>query len=377
MLSKQKAIIFSSRGGAAHQSAAEVIKQDLENLGFDVIISNILTDVLNKLDPINYISKYGAENFYNYLLKSGWYWSVNQLADFGIRRLKVQHDKVVKLITEFLKQEKADLVVSVMPIINSQVSDAAKQINIPFIVVTVDFDLSYYFSIKPDYENLFITLPSNDAINLKNFPDKNIFVAGFPIRKSFFECKDREKIKKEFNIPDKSVILIMMGGTGSKRAFYFVKKLSASKNPLHLIVCLGRNEFLKKKIENLKLPKNISVSCLGFTDKIADLMSISDLLITKAGPTSLVEAITMKLPILIDGTSTFLNWEKINAQLVQKYKIGEIIKNYGYTLKQSEKLLFDTEYRNQILGNLENLKLPNFNQLFPSLANLIIFQKSI
>ncbi len=40
---------------------------------------------------------------------------------------------------------------------------------------------------------------------------------GFPIDKSFFESKNAEALKKEFDIPlNKPVLMVLMGGIGFK-----------------------------------------------------------------------------------------------------------------------------------------------------------------
>jgi processive 1,2-diacylglycerol beta-glucosyltransferase len=370
LVAKKRVIIFSSKVGAAHKNATQVIKELLEP-EFEVDEVNILSEVLYSLDPIMWVSNSYSEDFYNYIARSGWYWTSNRLADFGLRQFRNKFKVIVSLIESFLQQRRADLVISVMPIVNSQICEAAKNLNIPFIVNAIDFDLSYYFSDPVNYEKLKVLVPSINVINLKNFGSESVRYVGFPLRKSFFEQKYKKHIKSQFSIPQKPVVMIMMGGSGSKRIFYFVKNLVACTKPIHIIVCLGENKFLKRKIEYLKIPQNISISCIEFTDKISDLMAISDILITKSGPSSLIEAIKMELPVLIDGTTKYLNWEKYNAKMVQEYKLGEVIKNYGYTLKHVENILFNLGYKNQIKKNLRGLKLPDFNRNFKDIIKLI------
>ena len=67
------------------------------------------------------------------------------------------------------------------------------------------------------------------------------------------------------------------------------------------------------------------MTLLGFTDRVADLMAISHLIVTKPGPGTISEAIAMKLPILIDNTDKLLFWERINVDLVLNYGVGQRI----------------------------------------------------
>jgi processive 1,2-diacylglycerol beta-glucosyltransferase len=98
----------------------------------------------------------------------------------------------------------------------------------------------------------------------------------------------------------------------------------------HLIVIAGRNERVKKQVEELREgfdPSN-SLTVFGFTDRVSDLMAVSDVLITKPGPGTINEAIAMKLPMLIDDTEISLFWERANVDYVLKYKVGQKIRKF-------------------------------------------------
>ena len=74
-------------------------------------------------------------------------------------------------------------------------------------------------------------------------------------------------------------------------SYKYVAYLIKMQLPLHILVCIGRNERLRRNINKILLPEDVSLTIIGFTDRIADFMAISDVLITKPGPGSVCEAL--------------------------------------------------------------------------------------
>jgi UDP-N-acetylglucosamine:LPS N-acetylglucosamine transferase len=60
----------------------------------------------------------------------------------------------------------------------------------------------------------------------------------------------------------------------------------------------------------------------GFTDQVHELMAESDLIITKAGPGTIAEALSMDLPIII--TSWLPGQEEGNVEFVVRENVGRV-----------------------------------------------------
>ena len=151
-------------------------------------------------------------------------------------------------------------------------------------------------------------------------------------------------MRKDFNIPEgKPVILLMMGSQGSKEISEFSWQLSKLKVPAHLIIVLGKSEHLRRSLQSIWFPKHITVSILGFTNRIPELMNISDLLITKSGSITVNEAIYAQVPILLDATTTVLRWEAFNHKFIEKNGFGTIVKKYKNIPKLVTHLLTPSE----------------------------------
>ena len=185
--------------------------------------------------------------------------------------------------------------------------------------------------------------------------------------------KDKQKIIDEFHLPSKKeIILIMMGGAGGDTAYEYAKKIGAMNLGVHLVVISGRNTKLKKDLEQLRLHPSNTLSAFGFTDRVSDLMAISDVIVTKPGPGTINEAIAMKLPILIDNTDTSLFWERANVDIVLKYGIGQRIKKFSQVNDLLTTYLKDSDARQNAVQSFFNVPANQFHLRIPQIIHELI-----
>ncbi|MGC2310770.1 MAG: glycosyltransferase [Candidatus Babeliaceae bacterium] len=343
---KKKCLVFKCNGGRAHDSAARALKANF-NDEFEIIVVNIFEEVINSIDPVRLFTfkKYSGEDLFNFCIQNEFAWFANYIWDIGSWCIRKQHKRIENLFYDFMKKYAADCAISVIPAFNGAILSAAKNLNIPFLMVTLDLDTTYFFNgiEQPAYDKFLCTFIFDD-IHLKNkitrvrLPDTYMKIVGFPLQPQFFEEKDEVIIKKDFNIPEeKPIILLIMGGMGSSANFYYVQEIAKITIPVHVVVCLGKNEKLRKKIEKIPLPAQVTITILGFTDRISDLMAIADILITKPGPTSLCEALQMNLPVFLHKTTQCAPWEFETYGFIERNHFGECITQ----IKKVNELLID------------------------------------
>lgn len=338
-------VVLSCKGGGAHSSAASAILGYLQDQ-HKVKVVNSFDEVLCSLDFVQRFTfgKYTGDDFYNYLINRQHVKCINFICGFAKCYINFWPVKrsLDRAFYEYFKQNKTDLIISVIPLFNNIIAGVAKKLNIPFLVVPVDLDSTHYFLSKEnlDYPKFYFGVPFKKKCYSKlcfNYIRlESIVFTGFPLRGSFLKPRSKDPknislIKKSFNIPEnKKVIMILMGGAGSTACCNYAKAIAKSKNcNLHVIMCLGRDEKSLKKISKIKFPKNISISLLGFTQQIADLMNISDLLITAPGPTSIMEALYCNTPVVLDVTRGILNLHKFNIEFIKDNNLGISIDNYN------------------------------------------------
>lgn len=339
-VNSKKVLILSSTGGGGHTAASQAIKSYLDNK-YDVKVINPIEDLFNKIDPVNRFS-FGlfqmpkflcAENLYNYLLQNNQLHLINLLSELGKNEVESNKKELTKILTDYIKANNIDLIISVIPYINNVVLHLANTLAIPFMVIPTDLD-DHLFSYNIDntqlkYNKFIYNIPFNHPILTNKdekfkIPKENIRFIGYPLRSDFFKNKDVNQIKNQLHIEkDKPVIMIMMGAVGSDYILKYCKQLAKLNQPVHLLICIGKNECLRNQINSIPFNSKVSKTIIGFTQNISDLMSISNVIITKSGTHSVVEAINSQVQILLHLTD--INWEKFNGRLITQLKLGEII----------------------------------------------------
>ena len=383
---KPKIIILTSRGGGGHMSAAQAISDALMDK-YNIEIVNPFTDVLVSIDPVKKITfnRYAAEDLYNIFLRNHWNWLINRFfGDFGEYYVRTHRRRIKNCFEQFIKKNSPDLIISVVPYINDVVLEVAEKFNLPFLIVPTDLDVStFILGINyPKYKNFSIALAFDEPILNKKFtannvPKDKIQFIGYPLRSSFFSNNfNASGIKKDFHITEnKTVVMILMGATGSSAIYKYITILAKCKLDIHLIICLGKNKEIEKKINKIKFPTNITRSVLGYTSRTAELMFISDVLISKSGTATLSEAIQMNLPIFVDNTSVPLQWEKMSCDFIKEHKLGGIIKRFNHVNEMLEKLIKDTDSRDLIKSRMNKFKNESFKKSIRLLIN-DMFKKS-
>lgn len=331
-LAKRKTIlVLSSTGGGGHIAASNTL-QKLIGEEYD----------LKTVYPINQLRIWGVpscEQFYNMVLRKGWIRSMN----FIVRHLappmifRPRFGKIEKIVTSYINTYQPDLVISLIPFVNYPASEAARRKEIPYLLITTDNDLRHWAleleRVKhPQFKvTIGCDLPTTKELLLKkNIPENAIETIGLPLRPDFIAQKDAKRLRKEFDLPlNKEIVLIMMGGAGGETAYAYAKKIGSMDLGAHIIIIAGRNHKLKKDVEQLRLHPSNSLTAFGYTDRVSDLMAVSNVIITKPGPGTINEALAMKLPILIDNTGISLYWERANVDMVVGNGVGQKIKEFN------------------------------------------------
>ncbi len=334
---RKKIAIAWSKGGGAHKSMLDALKSYFAET-YEVVDFCPFEIGWASLDPIRKLTfcYYDGEDLYNCLLSNDMPWLINKLHNFGLTALRRHRNHIEKCLEDYIRKLNPELIISVIPHLNSAMADVAQRLKIPFLIIAPDLNIRTYFISEPPKDNFYYTIPFNDEIGWKTaircgVDPHCIMTTGFPLRLDFYGVKDHAAIRKQFSIAaDKPVVMILMGGVGSSKVIKYVKRiLKTIKIPLHIIVCIGKTESLRRPIERMKKPADITLSVIGFTKHISDLMSVSDVLISKPGPTSISEAIEMQLPLLLDNTSTTLEVERLHLEFIKKNNLGVVLNSYS------------------------------------------------
>ncbi|MDR3550469.1 MAG: glycosyltransferase [Candidatus Babeliales bacterium] len=361
----KKIVIFSSYGGGGHTAVANALSSYLKD-EYEIVTTNIFSQVLAPLDLMQTVSsgRYTGEDIYNYLMPRKYYGLINLYYKLGAWYFKFRQKKVRKNIEDFLQMHKPDIVISVIPIVNYSVLAVTQKLNLPFLLIPTDLDITTFIAgIKaPTYDQFKIGLAFEDDEARIRLAEAQIpldvsIVTGFVVRPDFFQTKDIAQIKKEFDVPEgKPVVLLMLGAVGLQSLLSFSKQLSNIESSAHILICTSRQEAIKKSIDALTFPAPLSKTTIGFTSRISDLMAISDIFITKSGSVSVCEAMYMNLPMILDATTDLLAWEKANHRFVKRHHFGTIIEDQDKLAGMVTEMLKNPELCNEYKARLTLLE---------------------
>lgn len=358
---KKKLLILSSYGGYGHIAATNTLKK---LLGSDYEIH-----VAFPIKELRMFKMPAGENFYNWLLSNNLNGLTNALVKlFPHKLFSRRTKKTIKIIRDHIEDKEIDLLISLIPFVNFPASEAARFCDIPFLLITTDNDLEnwVYGLEKMQVTKFKVTIGSQlktttGYLKAKGISENAIEQLGLPLRPEFSDVYNKKTLRAKYEIPEaKNVILIMMGGAGSNATINYAKVLMAHSMNLHVLVCAGRNRFLAKKLKNLRPATGNSMDVIPFTEKVHELLALSDLLITKPGPGTINEAYELKLPILLDRTKPPLFWEKANIDLVLQDGVGACIEHFRETPDLIARFLFDEQTKEAVQRSYKKIRENRF-----------------
>ncbi len=145
-----------------------------------------------------------------------------------------------------------------------------------------------------------------EAINKRKFDPERVINVGFSKRKEVVDCTaTKEELRDKYNLPkDKFTVLLADGAYAVGRSKDFCRHLLWTKKDITIIYLAGKNikkhyYFLKKKAKLEKKGRtNIDFRILEFTPKIYEYYKACDLVITKAGPNTLLDCCLVGTPFI-------------------------------------------------------------------------------
>jgi processive 1,2-diacylglycerol beta-glucosyltransferase len=125
-------------------------------------------------------------------------------------------------------------------------------------------------------------------------------VTGIPVDPAFSVPCDRDAARRAFGLSgDRPVVLQAAGGHGVGPLEDAYRALLESTVPSEIVVVCGRNEGARRSLSAIRPPSRHRAKVLGFTDRMRELMTAADLLVTKPGGLTVSEALACGLPMAL------------------------------------------------------------------------------
>ena len=190
----------------------------------------------------------------------------------------------------------------------------------------------------------------------------NIIRIPHPVRSSL-RMTEREKALEYFGLPaDRKTVFIFGGSQGARGINTGIEKIlkELNESKLNIIWQTGKSDFekLNEKFKDLK----DNVIILEFIDKIDLAYSAADIVICRAGITSIMEIAYLKMAsILIPLPSSAENHQELNALSMEKRKAAIVILQRDLENRLSNEiisLIKDEEKLSELRNNVNELSDP-------------------
>ena len=360
---QKKVLIMSASTGGGHNRAARAIKEELTNKSIDGI--TIDCEIIDSLKIVNttmdkLISR-GYEKSAKYTPKA--WGGVYKLTETNlVSRNEFKDNPLTSLVSRKLKKlveiKKPDLIIGTHPFPMIALSTLKKHskssannelhtfhksyqdLNIPpLITVLTDYtthsayiqnEIDYYIA-GHEYVKELLIEDGIDADKIRPY--------GIPVEKSFLENRDKETVLSELNLdPNKFTVLLMGGSFGAGNIKDTLEELISIDRDFQIIVITGRNKSLKEKLDKALISNensiNKNIRILGFTDKMNDLLSCVDILVSKPGGLTTTESLLKEVPMIIpyfipgqeEENLDFLSNCGASLRTSKKYTLSVILK---------------------------------------------------
>jgi len=360
--------------GGGHRAAATAL--DIAIRGQQRPWEVRLTNLQELLDNLDILKKYAGiriEDFYNWMLRSGYTLGSTQLMKVLQAVIWAYHGPTVRMLEEHWKETQPDMVVSFVPHFNRALGESFRRAypKRPFVTVLTDIaDYPPHFWIERQSQ-YFICGSDRAVAQARNMghPEDRVFqTSGMILHPRFYEppIEDRLAAREKLGLqPDLPTALVLFGGFGSGVMLEIAERLDRSDLELQLIFICGKNEKLAKALRD----RASRLACFieGFTTKVNQYMQTADFFIGKPGPGSVSEALAMHLPVIVERNAWTLPQERYNADWILENEVGEVLNSFKEIVPAVARLITPTilaRYRANAaaMNNRAVFEIPNILQ---------------
>ncbi|HET9650105.1 MAG TPA: glycosyltransferase [Microlunatus sp.] len=207
-------------------------------------------------------------------------------------------------------------------------------------VVTTDYDFQGLWLTSP-FTHFFVARHETKAhMAAIGVPSDRIEVSGIPVRGVLGEPVDHAAVRARFGLTaGQPVVLISAGAAGGSYTKTIVQQVLRITAPFQAVIVCGRNDELRREIQQLVGDRHDQFTVLGYTTEMADLMRIASLFVGKPGGLSSSECMAAGLPMVLinpipgqeERNSDFLLEEgaavRCNYTTTIGYKIESLLTN--------------------------------------------------
>jgi len=367
LVRKPKILIAYVHTGGGHLSAARAIEAAIQERypgQYDVAIVNV--SVASGSQGVNMLYE-----SYNLMLKAD-----PRYAKHGLKLLNVVNMERMVIpmarrafnnVRRMLVRERPDIIVSVHGMLNHALISILKeyewQEKVPYVIVCTDLTDNFLKGwANPEATRVvtFTDLAKRQMIDFGVPAEKIVVHNGFPVNPAFFtQCTaTKQECRAQLGLDEKTfTVLVSIGGMAiPSKTTSIVKTLLRSGLSMQLLVICGMNRSLKRRMHYVARTTSLRMHVHGFTQRIHQMMTASDVMIAKPGPGTIMEAVIKELPMLLDHVTEPMPQEQGNLRYAVERGVAMEFTTYRQLPHLIEHLMNSPQEYARMQENMRNMK---------------------
>ena len=256
-------------------------------------------------------------------------------------------------LKKLIREKKITDVVSFHFALSPSIYDAIKAVdkNIRLTVIATDpftGPHAWFYNKKLDYI-VYSEEFRQFAVQKCQVPPENVRVMPFLLNKKYRTVvSDSEKLalRQKFGFdPNKKLVLLAGGGEGLPGTLKIINQCILHKADFSVAVVCGRNKPLRRSLNILaKANSRLDLHVFGFVDFMDSLIKMSDLVVSKAGASTVMEIVSLRKPVIIN---TYIHGQELgDMRFVVRNKAGFFIRHSADIFRKINEIFSsDESYR--------------------------------
>jgi UDP-N-acetylglucosamine:LPS N-acetylglucosamine transferase len=319
-----KLLILTASVGEGHNAAARAVTEEVRELDPTAEVR-----VVNGLARVGrFWERFVIDGYKVQLNKAQWsyswlYWSIVKS-----RRVTAFYKGLcsfigARRIHRLIEEEEPDLVLSTYPLTSAMLASLKRRgkITMPCANLVTDF-APHPMWMYPDLDDNYVMhIATVETVSRMMEPSPTTVVAPLVARR-FLGPSRRPEARAALGVDDEAfVVMVIGGGWGVGNIERSARAVASVEGVRALVVC-GKNEDLRRKLEEKPPPGAI---VLGFVDNMPELIDACDLAVQNAGGLTSLEALRRGCPLLI--TDAIPGHGVANGELMDRVGVARYVRN--------------------------------------------------
>jgi UDP-N-acetylglucosamine:LPS N-acetylglucosamine transferase len=359
----KKILILTSKTGGGHISLAEALNDQLAS-----------TYVTEMIDPQPHFIHLHYRLVTRYAL---WLWATEfRWLDTPQRALtahRVYTLPMAKGLKAALERMRPDLIITTYPFLTYEVTSVLRSLGMRTPLALLFADPNGVHATWLTEQRAFALAPTRETYAQAlavGFDPTRVHLVGWPVREQFYQVDTTQRAETLSSLgldPERFTIFLQGGGEGAARFSRTVEHVLATQTRLQVVLATGTNQKLLARFKNVP-----HVHALPFVKNIAPLMAACDVVMGKAGPNVLFEAVTLGKPLIV--TAYIPGQEQPNLEFIRRHQLGWVALKTDQQQSLLKKLVEMPAELQAVCSSVARYREWNtstYQHLLPTIENLI------